>query len=150
MQALKDGGVLAVHRQNIHTVGLGGIGHQVPTGYQRFFIRQRQGLFGLNGRQRGLQAHHTHYGVQYRIRAGIGSTFDQAVHTGQYLGARICHPGAQIVCRNRIHHRHQIRAKLANLCLHQINATVSGQAHHPIAVHTANIQALCTDRAGRA
>ena len=51
LQALEDGAVLTVHRQQVDTVFLDGIGHQMSAGDKALLVGQRQIMAALDSRQ---------------------------------------------------------------------------------------------------
>ena len=56
LQALEDGGVLAVHREQAHTLLLRPCRDERAAGHKRFLVRERNVLARLDGGKRGLQA----------------------------------------------------------------------------------------------
>ena len=117
LQALEDGAVLTVHRQQVNTVFLDGIGHQMAAGDKALLVGQRQIMAALDSRQRGIQTRNADNSVQHRACAVHGGQLTQAVRPLQQLGrARLPRQrGGQPVERGRVGDSHILRVKFSDL-----------------------------------
>ena len=85
-QTLKNGIVLAVHRNNAGFVSSGGINKNMPAHNQRFLVRQIDGFPGSNGRQCRLQAGGTDNGRHHAVRIVTGCHCTESLGSGKNLG----------------------------------------------------------------
>ena len=79
-QALVNGVVLAVHRQDVHAAPLRRRHHQAAGHHQHFLVGQRHRLAGLDCRQGGVE----------RSRAGRGAQHDVHVRVGRHGQQSLC------------------------------------------------------------
>ena len=147
LQALEDGAVLTVHRQQVNTVLFDGIGHQMAAGDKALLVGQRQIMAALDSRQRGIQTRNADNSVQHRACAVHGGQLTQTVRPLQQLGrARLPRQrGGQPVERGRVGDSHILRVKFSDLGQQLVYAGVGRQTEHLIAVHAADIKALGAD-----
>ena len=82
VQALMDGVVLAVDRQDRHAAGAARrIHHQAAGHDQHFLVGERDGLAGLDGGEHGLERRRARRGAEHDIHVGMRG------HRHQALGA---------------------------------------------------------------
>ena len=152
LKTLEDGGVLAVHRQQMNAMLFDGVGDQVTAGDKAFLVGQGQVVAALNGSKGGRQARNAHHRVEHHIGAFHGGQFPQplgaAKQPGRSGGSR--QGGVQPVTGVRVDHGDVPGMELGNLLQQELHAGIGGKAKDFIAVHTGNVQALGPDGAGGA
>ena len=151
LQALEDGGVLAVHRQQLHAVLCHGPGHQMAARNKALLVGKGQIMAALNGGQAGTQTGDAHHTVQHHIGAVHGGQFLQALGAGQQPGgigtarqSRV-QPGGGI----GVGHADIPGVELLDLLQDLFHMAVGGKAEHLIPLGTDDIQALGADGTGR-
>ena len=152
LQALEDGGMLAVHRQQLDAVFLYRVRYQVAAGHKAFLVGEGQIMSAFDCSQRGRQTGNTDYRVQYNVGAIHGSQSAQPLWAFQQFG---CVGGTgkgsiQFLTGGRVHHGHIFRVELFDLLLQDLHARVRCKAKDAVAVHPGNIKALGTDGTGGA
>ena len=99
LQALKDGGVLAVHRNDLRAVLFGGGHHQLTGTHQRFLVGKGDAPSKADGSQRRFQPHAAHHGGHHGVGFFHLSRHQQTFRSGAYLNIRITQAAAQRICR---------------------------------------------------
>ena len=136
LQALEDGRVLAVHRQQMHPVLLYSVGDQPSAGDQTFLVGQGHVVAALDGGQGGAQTGDAHHGVEHNAGGGVAGQFQQALAAPQQPGRlgqtsqQAFHP----VGTSWVGDYHHLGRKLPDLLHELLNAGMGGQAVHGIAL----------------
>ena len=151
LQALEDGGVLAVHRQQLYPVLFHSLRDQMTAGDKAFLVGQRQVMAALDGAQAGTKTGNAHHAVQHHIRAVQRSQFLQPLRAGEQLGC-ICpagQRGVQLCGGIRVGHADIFRVELLDLLQDLFHMAVGRKAVDLVPLGADDIQTLGTDGAGR-
>ena len=89
LQALKDGGVLAVHRNDLRAVLFGGGHHQLTGTHQRFLVGKGDAPSKADGSQGGFQPHAAHHGGHHGVGFFHLCRRQQTFCSGAHLDIRI-------------------------------------------------------------
>ena len=117
-QALEDGRVLAVHRQDGHARRTRR-GHDDRAGHhQRFLVGDGQGRPALDGRQRRGQARRAHHAREQNVRPAEANQLGHGLRAGQHLG-QVPHFAAEALGGLLVGNGHNRRTKLPRLLRQQ-------------------------------
>ena len=109
--------MLGIHRQDAHAVLLCSAHHQTARTHERLLVRQRDILARLDGRHRRQQADHADNRRHHDVRAALGGTGDQTVHTGQNLNIRVRQLNFQLLGCVFVHRADHFRMQGTRLLL---------------------------------
>ncbi len=149
-QALPDGAVLAIHRQDRDAVVARGLHDEVAGHHQRLLVGQRDGFPGANGGQRGPQPHQAGCSGYDDIDIGMRGNGEQPVFTEQHAGQRRARGTFRSGCVGEA--RDEGRVKFLSLLREQFHIAARGQGHHLKVFREAahDIERLLPNRAGAA
>lgn len=152
LQALEDGGVLAVHREQLGAMLGSSFGDQMTAGDQAFLVGQGHIMPVFQSSQGCTQACNAHHCIEHNVRAFHFSQLHNALCTAQKFGCAgyTAQAGSQLVTGIRICNRHIGRVELFDLLEQQVHIGIRRQSIHLIALGTSHIQALGTDGTGGA
>ena len=144
--------MLRVHGNNLRAVLFRLCHHQLTGADQRLLVGKADALAGPDGRQRGLQPHHAHYGgddtVHLHQRCRLFQPPVSVTHADIAVFAQQSFQGNGRFLGG--HHR-QLRRKLPALLQHPIHIGAGSQRRHTDTCHAANdIQRLSADGTGGA
>ena len=145
LQALKDCGVLRVHRDNFRALLLRPCHHQLPSAHQGLLVGQCDALAAINGGQSGAQPCHTHDGSDHRICFRQRCRLQQPLLAGQHFCVGVRQPHLQLGGGGFIHRHHQPRSKFPDLGLGQLHAAVHRDGGYPVATGLRHLQRLPPD-----
>ena len=91
IQALKDGTVLRIYREDPHSLFPGQLHNDMSCSNQRLFIRQSDILSRLHGRYGGTNADHAHHSRYYDLSLRFRSRFHQSLHAGNNFHREVCY-----------------------------------------------------------
>ena len=151
LQALEDGGVLAVHRKQLHAVLFHSLRDQMTAGDKALLVGQCQVVAALDGAQAGTKAGNAHHTVQHHVRAVQRCQLLQPLRAGEQLG-RICPAGQRSVqlCGGvRVGHADVFRVELLDLLQDLFHMAVGRKAVHLVPLSADDIQTLGADGTGR-
>ena len=150
-EALENGGMLGVHRNNFRPAFFRLGHHQLTGADQRLFVGQANALSCPNGSQGGLQADHAHNGGNDTIRPWNGRRCNQSILAPGDLGFFTGQRRLQFLRRLPGCHYRQLRVELAALLCHQLHIGSSGQRCNLNLLEVFNdIQALPSNGTGTA
>ena len=117
LQALEDGGVLAVHGQQLDAVLCHRLCDQMAAGDKALLVGKGQIMAALNGGQAGTQTGDAHHTVQHHIRAVQRSQLLQPLRAGEQLGriCPACQRSVQLCGGVRVGHADVFRVELFDL-----------------------------------
>ena len=124
LQALENGGMFAVHRQDLRAVRLRRRHDQLAGTHQRFLVGQRNAFFLLDGLQRRAQTHAAHHGGDHRVGALQRGGLQQALLPCHHADGQVGKAQAQFTRRRCVRHHHKLRVKFTGLLLDQIHLPV--------------------------
>ena len=152
LQALEDGAVLTVHRQQVNTVLFDGIGHQMAAGDKAFLVGEGQVMAALDGGKACAEARDAHHAVQHHVRAVHRGEGLQALRAGQEPGCigAAGQRSRKLFGTGLTGHTDVFRVEFFYLLQNFIRLAVSRQAEHLIPLSADDIEALGADGAGRA
>ena len=149
-QALEDGGMLRIHRDDLRPL-LRRPGHNdVPCADQGLLIGQGDALLGIDGGQGGLQAHRAGHGGDHAVRLLHGSSPDQPLNAGAHLNIRVGHGDLELPGGLLIVYRHELGVQSPGLLLQHVDLPVGGEGHNGHADMLRHGNGLAADRAGAA
>ena len=151
LQALENGRVLTVHRQQLYTMLCHGLCDQMAAGDKALLVGKRQIMAAFNGAQAGTQTRNAHHAVQHHIGAVQCGQLLEPLRPYQQPG-RICTTGKlriQPAGCIRIGHTDITRMKLLDLLQNFIHMAVGGKAEHLVPLSPDHIQTLGADGTGR-
>ena len=155
LQALKNCVMLAVNRQNLHAVFRGSLHHERAARHKRLLVGERELLFGLQRRERRLEADHADDRIQHDVGALERRKRAEPLHAAVNAHAEVAHSSAQRFRRLQIKNRNCLRFEFPDLRLEQPDIGVRGERRHlDGAVRPAqaahDVERLRADRARRA
>ena len=150
LQALEDGGMLAVDGGQTDALLLCQPHHQLAAGHQRLFIGQSDVVARLDGCHRRQQSGHAHHRVENRILLRVRRYLQDPLHPAQHLGAGVLHPVFELLCRLRVGQGRIAGTVLPDLLLQQLPVAVRRQRIDRVALLLTDGQTLGSNRAGRA
>ena len=117
LQALEDGRVLAVHRQQLDAVLRHRLRHEMSAGDEALFVSEGEVMAALDGGKAGAEARDAHHAVQHHVRAIHGGEGLQPLGAGQELGrigaARQC--SRELLCPGLAGHADILGVELFDL-----------------------------------
>ena len=152
LQALEDGGVLAVHGQQLDAVLCHCLCDQMAAGDKALLVGKGEVVAALDGGQAGPQTGDAHHTVQHYVRAIHGRQFLQALRAGQQLGrvGAARQRGIQLGGGIGVRHTDVFRVKFLDLLQNLVHMTVGRQTEDLIALCADDIQTLRADGTGGA
>ena len=133
-QALMDGVVLAVHRQDRHAASAGAVHHQPAGHHQHFLVGQGDGLAGVDGRQHRLEGRRARRRAEHEVDLGMGGDGDQAFGADAGHRRQAADGGAQLRQRVGRRHRHRHGAVALQGGRHRLDVLAGGQPDDPDAI----------------
>ena len=149
-QALEDGRMLGIYREDGGVAGPGPLHHQGSGSYQGLLVGQGDDLARLDGRQGGAQAAESNHGSNDDIHpVGCGQAASR-VDAAEYLAVRIGQGVADLGIFVGIADDDVVDVKLARLFDQQVTAVVGGNEFHVETVRMLpdHIQGLAADGPG--
>ena len=148
LQALEDGGMLAVHRHDLRAIAVGGGHHQLPGADQGLLVGKGDALALPDGGQGGLQPHHAHDGGEDGVGLGQRGRRQQPLLPREDLRLRVRQADAELRRRLFVRQNGQVGMKLPHLPLHPLHAGVGRQGCHAQPQLPDHVQGLAADGAG--
>jgi len=130
IQALKNGGMLAIHRQHAHPMDAGLVHDDFSGHHQDFLGGHGNVLARPDGRERRLQSRRAHNGDQHNIGGGQGGQFQQAFRARMNLHIA-AQRRLQFTRFRRIADRDDFRPVPPRLFQQQGGVITRRQAHQP-------------------
>ena len=130
LQALKNGGMLAVDGNDIRAIFAGRRHHQLSGAHKSFLVGQRNAPTQTDGGQRWLQPHAAHHGGDHGVRLCRLRGSQQTIWPGQHLDIRAVQAAAQLGSRALVIKHGKARAKFPRLRFQQIHAVMRRQRGH--------------------
>ena len=130
LNALKQSGVLTVHRDNLCAVLLGGAHDQLAGADQCLFVGQSNALFCLDCGQRGAQSYIPHHSGDNGVRLWDGRRLNESLHSGGNADIRVRQSCPDIGRSGRVIADHQLWMELSCLLLQQLHAAVCSDGSH--------------------
>ena len=151
LQALEDGRMFTVHRQQLYTMLCHGLCDQMAAGDKTLLVGKGQIMPAFDRAQAGTKACNAHHAVQHHIGAVQCGQLLEPFRPYQQPG-RICTTGKlriQPAGRIRVGHADIARMKLFDLLQDLVYMAVGRKAEHLIALCTDHIQTLGANGTGR-
>ena len=117
LHTLKDSRMLGVDRQDAHAFFPRRLHDDAARAHERFLVRERDVLSGVDGGERRQQADHAYNGGHNDVRAAFRGAGDQTVHAGQHLDVRVRELHAKLFRRVFVERAHHFRMQGARLLL---------------------------------
>jgi hypothetical protein len=135
-QALVDRAVLAVDRQETHSLGLDERHHDLAGGDQHLLAGEGDLLAGLDGRDRGSQPDHSRHADDHEVGLRQGGELHQRLHPRRNL-------------RVRVEQRQLGFGELRALAEQKLGVRAGGQADHlqPVGMLPDDVERLAADAA---
>ncbi len=154
-QALVNGVVLAIYRQQFFASLVRGGHHQFTGGNQHFLVGKRDSLTELHCLVSSFKSHHTNRGGNHNVSTRMGANrkhaFAAMMNLRKFLNSLLAQPCREGICLLGIPHRHQFRLITHNLPHEFIQVAARGQRNHAKSgsqrIHYR--QALAANRTGR-
>ena len=150
LQALEDGGVLTVHRQDTDAVLAGGLGDQLTAGDQGLLVGEGDGLPRLDGVHGGHESRNADDGIEDGIGLRVGGTFADAADAGEDFRSGVRDADPEVCRGGLVEQRDLVRVELADLVFQRVHAGAGGQGADADALFAADVQALGADGTGGA
>ena len=150
LQALEDGRVLAVHRQQLDAMLFHRLGDQVPAGDKALLVGQGQVVAALDGGQGGPQSGNAHHAVQHHVRPLHGGQLPQALGAAQQQrrAGTAGQGGVQLLGGRRVGDADGAGMEFFDLRKQQVHMAVGRQAEYLKPLGPNHVQALGADGAG--
>ena len=148
-QALENGGMLRIHRDDLRSVLPCGRHDERAAADERFLVRKGNALFLPDGRQRGAQAQHPDHRRHDRVRLLVLRR-GEALHAGEDADLLPRQRVTQLLRRLRRGHDRKLRAEFAALLRHALDVASGGQRRNADGKLLDDLQRLPADGAGGA
>ena len=152
-EALEDGGMLAVHGDDLRAAAVRLVHHQLAGAHQRLLVGQGDGFMGLDGVDGGRQSGKAYHGGQYHINGDGFHYFIERLLAGIDLHVgHVAHQSLQLVVTLFVGNDDGGRLELMGLLSQQFYLVIGCQAINliEVAVFSDNLQGLCAYRPRRA
>ena len=150
LQALEDGRVLTVHRQQLDAVLRHGLSHEMAAGDEAFFVGEGEVMAALDGGKACAEARDAHHAVQHHVRAIHRGEGLQPLGAGQELGAsaRPASAAESFSAPASLVMQTYFGVEFFDLLQNFIRLAVGRQTEHLIPLGADDVEALGADGAG--